>query len=356
VGTALRRLAAITASATIVGAGAFVASPANAASTYSISGTVTLNGVKGTDIGIVACNSDCIHNGAQPAAINYSDNSGVYTLSDLPAGTYTLAVTYLDLEKGYDDDSGALLPGGGTAYLTLAKGDSKWTLTTTYGDATKETVSTGNKSVPLPIGGAIHNPKSQFSQTTPGTIDAQPCAGHTTTFKPTPFSDLPANGKVAYQWYAGATQDDMSAIKGATGVTFTPSAALVGKNLYVGMRATAPNRVAFDGIGPVGSVGNPGTCLPSPTKMPKKWIKSFGHVKGAVKHGKKVKVVGAKQKSKRTHLKISYTWMLAGHAVHQGKSYKLPKSAKHEKLTVKVSFSRAGYQTRSKTLKAGKVT
>lgn len=349
-GIALRRLTAVIASSTIVGAGALIASPANAATTYTVNSTVTLgNGAAAQEVAIAVCpaTSDCMATG-QVADYEFVTDGKLDEPLDAPAGKDVFAVEYLDLENGYGESSGAFVPEG---YLAKPAGATSWTVVDTLAQATQETIK-ANTTINFAIGAAIHNPQSKFTQRTSGTIDGQPCAAHTTTINPTPFSDLPANGKVTYEWYYGTDESHLTKISGASGLSYTPGANLVGQSLYTAITATAPNRVPFEGSAYLGEVGNPRTCVAPPPALPSSDIKSFGKKSGKPVHGKKVKVKGAKAVS---GVAISYNWTLNGKVVHHGKSYKLPKSAKHKKLAVQVVFSRAGYEARSKTIKFGKV-
>lgn len=339
-----RTAALLTATLSIgVAAGTVAAAPAHAAD-VTVTGTIkTFKGAPGSGVQIAFCNSDCF-TGGSPAGTAYLNSAGGYTAA-VPAGTYAIAVVRLSRLPEYDQ-----APSSG---FLRKEANGQWSVVDTFAAATKQAVSTTAQAITLANG--IHNPQNKFTQSTTGTVGYLPCAGHTTTFKPTPFGDLPANGRVAYQWYAGTSTSTMTPIAGARGTSFRPGAALVGQSLYVSMIASAPGRINYDQIGRIGSVGNPVTCTPKLAAMKKSWIKSYGKKKGKAKVGKKVAVSGAKAASKKYRLKVSYSWMLNGRAVAAGKKYKIPAAAKKQKLTVKVTFSRAGYKARSKVITFGRV-
>lgn len=335
----------------VVGAGTLVAAPADAATTITISGTLKLNNTAApTSMFVAACAGDCLSSQDFTDAVQVGAG-GAFSLT-VPSGSYALAIEGLVDQPGYDDASGASIPGYGAEdlYFLLPSDSTKWSVTDDYSGSTKRTY-TANTTLAINVGQAIHNPTRVVHLHTEGTINAETCAGHTTTISDLqPFADLPAGGTVSYQWYTGSSIDTLAPIPGATGLSFTPPASLVGQQLIFGVKATAPNRVAWQAaFGPLDSVANPGTCVAS---IPSSAIGSFGKKVGKAIHGKRVKVKGAKAAA---GISTSYNWTLNGKVVHHGKSYKLPKSARHKKLAVQVVFSAPGYQSVSKTLKFGKV-
>lgn len=317
--------------------------PAAQAADVTVNATFKIStGAAAANTEVALCSVACL-GGGQAADYGYTNGRGVVQLS-VPAGNYRIAVVHVDDLPGYGQAPGA-------GYLRREP-NGQFSITPDFGSATAVAAAS---SVAVTLANGIHNPKNKFTQTTSGSVGFLPCAGHTTTFKPTPFSDLPSNGTVRYQWYAGASSSTMAPISGARGTSYRPSASLVGKSLYVSMIASAPNRISYDQVGSIGTVGNPVNCNPHLAPIPKKWIKSYGKKHGKAKAGKKVSVAGAKAKSKKYRLKVSYSWALNGKVVGHRKGYKIPRTAKHQKLTVKVTFARSGYKPKSKTIKFGTV-
>jgi hypothetical protein len=348
VGTFLGRPVAATAAMAVAASTVLVASTMGAAHAADVTFKGTLKGSTGAaaaSVQVAACTTDCVNGVGAPKALAYTSSAGAFTASSAVAsGSYAIAVVDTDYISGYGQASS-------WGYLHKEP-NGQWSITQSYANATKQTVN--GSALTLTLANAIHNPQNKFTQSTTGTVGYLPCAGHTTTFKPTPFSDLPANGSVSYQWYAGATRSSMKAIAGARGTSYTPSATLVGQGLYVSMVATAPNRTNYDQLGSIGVVGNPATCTPRLATMPKSWIKSYGKKHGKAKAGKRVSIVGAKAKAGK-HVKVGYTWLLNGRAVGAGKRFAIPRTVKGQKLVVKVTFSRAGYKPRAKVIVFGRV-
>lgn len=321
------------------------AAPAQAGTTYDVTGVLQNYDGSASGAEIIACRTDCSAGGVVDDYTFMSSATGTFTLNLPAAAVYHLAIRYLDLEPNYKSADGARVADG---WLSLPAGSTQYNTDGTF--AGGKVVHPTSTSSPLNIGTiklgqAIHNPQSQFHQVTPGTIGQQPCAGHPTTFQPTGFSDLPPGGTVTYQWYAGSSSSTATPIPGATGLTYTSTAGQVGQSLYVEMKASAPNRVSYDGEGYLGAVGNGASCVPTVV------VASWGHKVGKAVHGKKVAVKGARAPGAGA----SYNWMLNGKVVHHGASYKLPAKAKRKKLTVQIVFTEAGYQTVAHVTSFGKV-
>lgn len=165
------------------------------------------------------------------------------------------------------------------------------------------------------------------------TITATPRVG--VTVKATPGTWTPA-GTYAYQWLANG-----AAISGATGATYTPDAAALGKALTVRVTASATGyRSASASSAPTravvaGKLAN--------TKRPA--------ITGAAKIRRKLTAVPGTWTP--GHLTFAYQWLRDGKVIKAARSrtYTVPRSAKGHRFSVRVTAKRAGYNTLTKVSK-----
>ncbi len=234
--------AALTASAVLAMTAVAVA-PAEAA-TVTVSGTVKLGSpvVAADDLQVLLCAADCVNSSSDPAASDFTDSLGSYSMS-ASTGTYAVVVYYLSDQPGYDfaDDP---------AYLKLD--GSKYTVTTSFAEATKLTVGSANLTFSPTLEPPVTNAQARFTQSTTGSVGYLPCAGHTTTAKPTPFS--PSSAHLSYQWLWAdssviGSSTTVHTIAGATRASYTRVARWSPSTSSCGCRPPAGvHRVVRSGI------------------------------------------------------------------------------------------------------------
>lgn len=166
------------------------------------------------------------------------------------------------------------------------------------------------------------------------TISGTAAVGKKLTANPGAWS--PAGVSFAYQWLRGG-----STIEGATSSTYTLVAADAGKKVSVKVTG------ALEGYTTVTKASAAKTVKAgklTATPKPK--------VTGTAKVGKKLKVKAGKWKP--ATVKLSYQWQRNGKKIKGAtkSSYKLVKSDKGKKITVKVTGKKSGFTTVSKTSKA----
>ena len=113
------------------------------------------------------------------------------------------------------------------------------------------------------------------------------------------------------------------------------------------------------GAGPA-SVANGKTSGSAPLKtQPSSWIKSAGKISGKPKVGKTLAVSKPAYSAagKAAALKVKYQWTANGKAIKGATKtkLKLTKALKGKKVTVKITFSKAGYKSRTLAPKAVKI-
>ncbi|GAA2630102.1 hypothetical protein [Paractinoplanes durhamensis] len=149
----------------------------------------------------------------------------------------------------------------------------------------------------------------------------------------------PAATSYGYQWAANG-----SAIKGATGVTYTIPPALRGLRLSVVVTARRPDYLAGARATAYATVGY--GVAPKASALPK--------ISGTVKAGKTVKVSVGTWSPKPTAYR--YEWRLNGKLISTSSAVKLTKAMKGKKLTVTVVAKRTGHldgRATSKSVKVG---
>ena len=135
----------------------------------------------------------------------------------------------------------------------------------------------------------------------------------------------PAGTKLSYQWLRNGV-----AIRGATAATYAIVVGDLGTSLSVRVSAAKSDAVGTASTSPAVTVQAGVLTLAGPVKMT-----------GKVKAGKKVKasaptLAGAS---------VSYQWLQNGKAIKKATkvSYKVAKSLKRKKLSVRVTYKRAGF-------------
>ncbi|MFC8599669.1 hypothetical protein [Isoptericola sp. NPDC057191] len=143
---------------------------------------------------------------------------------------------------------------------------------------------------------------------------------------------------VTYRWYASG-----AAISGATASTYTPSAAVKGKNLTVRVTGTKAGYTTTYRTSAATRVAAGVLTAPRP------------RISGTVRVGAKVSV--AKGTWKPSASTYRYQWRVNGTKIRWAtrSTYTLPSKYAGKKLTVTVTGSRAGYTTRSVTSAASTV-
>lgn len=327
------------------------AAPAEADTTYTISGTLTLSTGAAADLTeIAACSADCSTSDAAIADVALpASGTGAFSLT-VPAGTYALVVVDLDQEPGYEDASGAAVADGG--YLGKRGSAGLYSLFDNFADAQQVDATSADVALSIQLGAAIHDPQTKFTSHTPGTMTDKPCVGYATTFQAPSFADLPSDASVTYRWYDGYPGPSTTPV--ATGQTYTSSTGQFQHELYVEVWATAPGRVDWDALVDVGQVLW-GQCALTMMQPPTSdHVLGYGFKKGKSRavHGKTVSV---RAWSSHSAIAIAYTWRLNGKVAHHGPSYKLPRNAKGKKLVATVVFSEPGKVSSVETLSFGKV-
>jgi len=140
---------------------------------------------------------------------------------------------------------------------------------------------------------------------------------------------------VSYQWLVGG-----KAVSSANNYVLKP--ADLGKAVAVRSTATRVGYVTRVTTANVGKVAA-GTFA----------VKGKAKITGKAKVGKKLKV----KAGKAAGAKVKYQWLKNGKAIKgaKGKTLKLKKSFKGKKISVKVTYSKAGYKTVTQKTKAVKV-
>ncbi len=150
----------------------------------------------------------------------------------------------------------------------------------------------------------------------------------------TPGTWSPADVAVAYQWLRNG-----AAISGARSATYTAVSADLGKTLSVRVNATKSGHSASATTLSVGKIAA-GT----------QQVTGTAKVVGTPRVGKSLTV----KPGKATGAKVSYRWLSNGKAIKGAtrSTLKLGKALSGKKVTVKVSYTRAGYTTVVQTTKA----
>jgi len=140
---------------------------------------------------------------------------------------------------------------------------------------------------------------------------------------------------LAYRWYAGGV-----AVAGATGASFTPGAGQAGKRLTVTVTATAPGWAA-------GAKSSGQTAVVAKGTL---GLKVKPKLSGTVRAGATLKAGKGTWSPAAT---VKFQWYAGGKAVKGATkaSLKLTAAMRGKKITVKVTAARAGYTTRTITLK-----
>ena len=164
--------------------------------------------------------------------------------------------------------------------------------------------------------------------------------GKTLTVKPGSWTPTP---DYSYQWYQRAKGGKWVRIKGATGNSYTLKAAQRGKSIRVEVRGARTGYVtAKDTTKAVGPIKAGKLLNPKPK------------LRGSAKVGKTITVKTGKA-TKGT--KFTYRWYADGKRFAKTKSpkRKMKQAQAGKRITVKVTRSKAGYKTVSKTSNASKV-
>ncbi|GAA2241545.1 hypothetical protein GCM10010401_12930 [Rarobacter faecitabidus] len=117
----------------------------------------------------------------------------------------------------------------------------------------------------------------------------------------------------------------------------------------------------YPAIGSTQLATSPGgsSAKPKPKPLPSAWIAKWPKKSSQPKVGKLIKVgkPAFSKAGKKAQLKVSYRWYAAGKAIKGATKQKLriTKKLRKKKITVKVTVSKAGYASKSKTIKFGKV-
>ncbi|TNC37613.1 hypothetical protein [Mumia zhuanghuii] len=140
---------------------------------------------------------------------------------------------------------------------------------------------------------------------------------------------------VSYQWLVGGKV-------AGSGAAYVLKPADLGKAVAVRSTATRVGYVTRVTTANVGKVAA-GTFA----------VKGKAKITGKAKVGKKIKV----KAGKAAGAKVKYQWLKNGKAIKgaKGKTLKLKKSFKGKKISVKVTYSKAGYKTVTQKTKAVKV-
>ena len=148
----------------------------------------------------------------------------------------------------------------------------------------------------------------------------------------------PGDVELSYQWLRSGT-----AIVGATDAVYTLKAADKGKKITVTVTGTKSGYVTVSKT----SVATGKVAAGTLTSVKPK-------ITGTVKVGKKLTAKPGTWKP--SGVKLSYQWLRNGKAIKGAtkSTYKLVKSDKRKKITVKVTGKKAGYTSKSATSKATK--
>lgn len=103
------------------------------------------------------------------------------------------------------------------------------------------------------------------------------------------------------------------------------------------------------------------TAAAQSKKLPAHTVKSWGKVGGHARAGLRVKAAGFKWgpgAKKVKGEKVTYKWFIDGKKVKTGHAYRLPKSSKGKRLTLRVVVTAKGYNKRTKSFnrKVGRKT
>lgn len=232
-----------------------------------------------------------------------TDADGSYRLLELEAGTYRV---------GFTDPTGDHLPEFFDDAAALATSDPVLVPARTFVtgvDAELAVAPVRNLTAP--------------------TVSGTARVGATLTFSPGTWD--PADAAITRQWYVGATP-----APGATGLTFVPRPADVGKRVSVLVGASDPDRIAVQvataATAPVarGTI----TCTRAPSLK---------------KTAKKLTVVAA---CRAPGLKVTYRWKAPkGVKASTSKTQKVAKGTKASQYRVTVTLAAPGYATKKSTLR-----
>ena len=132
--------------------------------------------------------------------------------------------------------------------------------------------------------------------------------------------------------------------------SFTVKPAHQNKGIHINLFGNKPGLVTHSYGWMYGVAGKP---------LPKAWVKSYGKKKGQARVKKTVRVTKPvfSKAGKKQNLKVTYQWRSGGKVIKGAKknTFKIKKKQRNKKLTVKVSVTKKGHKTRSKTFTFGKV-
>lgn len=182
------------------------------------------------------------------------------------------------------------------------------------------------------------NEKPAFAVSAAARVTGTATVGQKLTAAAPTFSSTAA--RLDHQWLRnGAT------ISGATAGTYTLSAADLGKRLAVRVTGTdSDGRTAVSTSATTSSV-----------KAAKFSVKKKVTIKGTAKVGKKLKATTASFST--SSVKTKYQWLRNGKAIKKAtkSTYKLTKSDRKKKVSLKVTFSKSGHSTVTQKTKSLKV-
>ena len=249
-------------------------------------------------------------------AYGYSTD-GTYTVGQLRAGTYRLKFNPEDVQPlapEYYDNASSLL---GATDIIVGTGAAV----------------TGKDAVLTPDG-----PGPTVTNTSPPTVLGTPQVGGSLAATPGGWS--PGDVSTAYQWLAGGAP-----INGATGATYSPVTADVGKAISV--RVTASKAGYASGTATsaaTAAVAAPAAAAPPASPSPGAIaLAKLPAISGTPMVGKKLSVSAGLWNP--GGVQLSYQWYAGGKAIKgaTGSSFKVGRAQVGDKMTVKVTAAASGY-------------
>lgn len=306
------------------------------------------------------CAGNCLTGAVQPTDFAYTGSNGSFAEDidsyDVPAGTYKIAVNYLDLQTTavlgvnptYVPEAGYLKKSSSGTYL----------ITSNYAAATSFTVkSTDTKLGTLKLAPFVGSTTAATYTWTSAGADGRTCPGYAVrvtlpkfpsgaTMRATAYSSKSAGSKA----YTAVWRKTLKTTAAKPAVSYTPAASLAGKYLTIGLVVSKSGYNSWTGQTQAYKV------YAKACKIPASAVKSWSHkAAGKVRVGKTVRLTPTT--FRRAGLKATYAWKVNGKLVKKGAArvLKLKRAWHGKKLTAVITVTGGGDKAITKTLKLGKI-